>query len=238
MGESAGAGSIMHHITSYGGNGSVPFQLAISQSPAFEPFVPAQSKAIFQQVLANVSTLANKIISTAEQLRALSYEVLYEFNQVVTGISTYGTFTFGPVVDPRPCSYVPDLPTRLISEGKSHNFSLTVGHNADEGLLFTPPYIQTQGELHEAIQMLFPTGNASIISYITDVLYPPVYNGIYGYTSASTHSFGDFRSFGRMQCEYHGFSFESRICVSVFCPSGLAWRGHSVYVLQWGYFHI
>jgi carboxylesterase type B len=184
MGESAGAGSIMHHITSYGGNGSVPFQPAIPQSPAFKPFVPAQSKAIFQQVLASASTLANKIISTAEQLRALPYEVLYELNQVVTGISTYGTFTFGLVVDPRPCSYVPDLPARLISEGKFHNVSLTVGHNADEGLLFTPPYIQTQGELNEAIQMLFPTGNASVISYITDVLYPPVYNGTYGYTSA------------------------------------------------------
>jgi carboxylesterase type B len=184
MGESAGAGSIMHHITSYDGNGSVPFQQAIPQSPAFEPFVPTQSKAIFQRVLANASTLVNKTISTAEQLRALPYEVLYELNQVVTGISTYGTFTLGPVVDPSPCSYVLDLPARLISEGKFHNVGLTVGHNADEGLLFTPPYIQTQGELNEAIRMFFPTGNTSAISYITNVLYPPVYNGTYRYTSA------------------------------------------------------
>lgn len=184
MGESAGAGSIMHHITSYGGNGSVPFQQAIPQSPAFQPLVPAQSKAIFQHVLGNASALSNMTITSAEQLRALPYETLYELNQIVTGISSYGTFTFGPVVDPSPCSYVPDFPARLISQGKFHNVGLTVGHNSDEGLLFTPPTVQTQDEFIEAIEMLFPTANASTISYITEVLYPPVFNGSYGYTSA------------------------------------------------------
>lgn len=184
MGESAGAGSIMHHITSYGGNGSVPFQRAIPQSPAFQPFVPSQSKAIFQQVLGNASTLANKTITTAAQLRALPYEILYNLNTIVTGLSTYGSFTFGPVIDPKPGSYVPDFPSRLISQGKFHNVSLTVGHNSDEGLLFTPPIVQKQSEFVLAIQTIFPTANASTISYITDVLYPPVYNGTYSYTSA------------------------------------------------------
>ncbi|KAE9379793.1 alpha/beta-hydrolase [Stipitochalara longipes BDJ] len=184
MGESAGGGSIMHHITSHGGNGSVPFQKAIPQSPAFQPFVPAQSKTIFQQVLGNASVLANKTITSAEQLRALPYEILYELNQIVTGLSTYGSFTFGPVVDPRPGSYVPDFPARLLSQGKFHNVSLVVGHNGDEGLLFTPPYIQTQDEFISAIQTIFPSSNASTTSYITDVLYPPIYNGSYRYTSA------------------------------------------------------
>jgi carboxylesterase type B len=184
MGESAGAGSIMHHITSYGGNGSVPFQQAIPQSPAFQPLVPAQSKAIFQHVLGNASALSNMTITSAEQLRALPYETLYELNQIVTGLSSYGTFTFGPVIDPSPCSYVPDFPARLISQGKFHNVGLTVGHNADEGLLFTPPTVQTQDEFIEAIEMLFPTANASTISYTTEILYPPVFNGTYGHTSA------------------------------------------------------
>jgi carboxylesterase type B len=184
MGESAGAGSIMHHITSHGGNGTVPFQQAIPQSPAFLPFFPPQSKALFSQVLGNASALANSIITSAQQLRALPYEVLYELNALITGLSSYGMFTFGPAVDPSPGAYVPDLPARLISQGKFHNVSLTVGHNSDEGLLFTPPIIQTQDEFILAIQTLFPTGNASTISYITSVLYPPVFNGSYGYTTA------------------------------------------------------
>ena len=38
MGESAGAGSIMHHITAYGGQkGKAPFQRAILQSPGWLP---------------------------------------------------------------------------------------------------------------------------------------------------------------------------------------------------------
>ncbi len=182
MGESAGGGSIMHHITAYGGNGTVPFQKAIPQSPAFQPFVPAQTEVIFSQVVGNASTLTNTTITTAEQLRALPYETLFELNTLIVGLSSWGQFTFGPVVDPTPGAYVPDLPARLISQGKFHNVSVNVGHNSDEGLLFTPPFIQTQAEFVDAIAMLFPSGNASTIAYITDVLYPPIFNGSYGYT--------------------------------------------------------
>jgi len=37
MGESAGASSIMHHLTAEGGNITLPFQKAALQSPAFFP---------------------------------------------------------------------------------------------------------------------------------------------------------------------------------------------------------
>jgi carboxylesterase type B len=37
MGESAGASSIMHHLTANGGNVTLPFQKAVIQSPAFFP---------------------------------------------------------------------------------------------------------------------------------------------------------------------------------------------------------
>jgi carboxylesterase type B len=163
---------------------TVPFQQAIPQSPAFQLFVPAQSRAFFSQVVGNASTLANTTITSAQQLRTLPYEILYELNAIIVGLSTYGSFTFGPVVDPSPGAYVPDFPARLISQGKFHNVNLTVGHNTNEGLLFSPPFIQTQAEFVEAIQALFPTANASTVSFITNVLYPPVFNGTYGYTNA------------------------------------------------------
>ncbi|KUJ10987.1 prolyl oligopeptidase-like protein [Mollisia scopiformis] len=192
MGESAGGGSIMHHstsdsalVTSYGGKGPAPpFQQAIPQSPAFQIMVPEQSKAIFSQVLGNASIVAGKTISCAEDLRALPFEVLAAVNTLMVGNSMYGTFTFGPVVDPSPNSYVPDLPLRLVAEDKFHNVSLMVGHNSDEGLLFTPPFVQTQAEFVDEFATLFPTANASTISYLTETLYPPVYDGTYGYTDA------------------------------------------------------
>jgi carboxylesterase type B len=37
MGESAGASSIMHHLTAKAGNITLPFQKAVIQSPAFFP---------------------------------------------------------------------------------------------------------------------------------------------------------------------------------------------------------
>lgn len=173
----------MHHITAYGGNGGLlPFNQAIPQSPAFQIFVPEQSKALLSQVLGNASLIANKSITCVEDLRALPFEVLAKVNNLMVGMSSYGSFTFGPVIDPAPNSYVPDTPLRLIAQDKFHNVSVMVGHNSDEGLLFTPPFITTQAEDVEEFTKLFPTADASVISYITNTLYPPIYNGSYGYT--------------------------------------------------------
>lgn len=182
MGESAGAGSIMHHITSYGGKGgSLPFQQAIPQSPAFQVVVPEQSKVIFTEVLGNASILTNKTITSADELRALPYDTLATLNTLMVGMSSYGSFTFGPVIDVSPNSYVPDLPLRLVAQDKFHNVSVMVGHNSNEGLLFTPPFLDTQAEDVLEFSTLFPTADPEMILYITETLYPPIYNGSYGY---------------------------------------------------------
>ncbi|KAL2074226.1 hypothetical protein VTL71DRAFT_8004 [Oculimacula yallundae] len=184
IGESAGGGSIMHHITSYGGLGSVPFQRAIPQSPAFQIFVPSQSEEIFANVLKNASAITNMTISSAAELRALPFQALYAVNAIMTASSMYGSFTFGPVVDSSPNSYVPDVPIRLLANGSHHNVSVMAGHNSDEGLLFTPPFVQTQEEFRTAISMLFPTANESVVSTVTTELYPPNYNGSLGYKTS------------------------------------------------------
>jgi carboxylesterase type B len=184
IGESAGAGSIMHHITSYGGKGSLPFQRAIPQSPAFEPTLPVEATAYLSEVLGNASLIANTTITTPAQLRLLPFEVLYLVNVIVVALSPYSSFTFGPVVDPSPGSYVPDFPLRLLATGRFHHIGVMVGHNSDEGLLFTPAFVQTQTEFSSFIAETFPTANESTVAYITNVLYPPVFNGSYGYTNA------------------------------------------------------
>lgn len=185
MGESAGAGSIMHHITSYGGDGNVPFQQAIPQSPAFQPIVPAQSEVFFKEVLGNASLITQANITSANDLRALPFEALFALNTIIVGGSAYSTFTFGPAVDPTPGSYVPDFPLHLLAQGKyHHDVKLLVGHNSNEGLFFTPPAVQTQEDYVVEISGTFPTANESTVSTVTDVLYPPIFNGTYGYTDA------------------------------------------------------
>jgi carboxylesterase type B len=57
-----------------------------------------------------------------------------------------------------------------------------VGHNADEGLLFTSPFITSQSAYAADIQTTFPDISLSVVNYLDSVLYPPDFSGAYGYT--------------------------------------------------------
>ncbi len=91
LGQSAGAGSIMHQITALGGQeGRDLFQRAILQSPFFFPeTATAQIENVFNRFLqaAGVSSLAEARAASSETLRVAS-------SKLVLG-SEYGKFTFG-----------------------------------------------------------------------------------------------------------------------------------------------
>ncbi|KAE9363855.1 alpha/beta-hydrolase [Stipitochalara longipes BDJ] len=179
MGESAGGGSIMHHITAYSDGEKAPFHQAILQSPAFQPTLPSQEKEIFEMVLANASTISNTSIASLQDLKNLSSDTLQEINALIVGTSPYGGFTFGPVID---STYVRSLPGVSLLEGHfDSSVKVMVGHNSEEGELFTSPFIQTQEEYVAAIQQIFPTASEAVISYVTETLYPPTFDGSYGY---------------------------------------------------------
>ena len=184
MGESAGAGSIVHQVTAYGGsNGSAPFSQAIMQSPGFPP-VPgdAQQVATYQSVISQAQSLISADVTDVASLRALDFETLAGLNSIVVARSApYGTFTFGPVVDG---TFVPKLPGVLLSEGKfDTELNVMVAHNSDEGLQFTSPFLTTDAAVATNLKEVFPTANNETIAYILDTLYPAVYDGTYPYTS-------------------------------------------------------
>lgn len=60
-----------------------------------------------------------------------------------------------------------------------------LGHNADEGLEFTSPFITNDTLFNDFILTNFPTINPSVASYIEDVLYPPKMPGTLGLTGYS-----------------------------------------------------
>ena len=198
MGESAGAGSIMHQITAFGGAETFAsptykeseksnktrslFQQAIPQSPAFLP-IPSveQTNGIFQSVLNYSSQVTGKTISTVTQLRALNFTTLYTINALVIANANFGYYTFGPTVDG---VFVPDLPGKLLLEGKyDHNVNLMIGYNSNEAYLFTPIYATTDAVLSSIITSFLPESPSSAIGYIENVLYPPIFNGSFPYTS-------------------------------------------------------
>ncbi|KAI9754980.1 MAG: hypothetical protein M4579_004454 [Chaenotheca gracillima] len=177
FGESAGGGSIMHQITAYGGaKGKAPFQQALPQSPGWFPlpgnFAQEQTYNAFLKY-ANVSNIA--------EARALSSIEVRNANFLQVGASAWGTFTYGPTVDG---SFAPGLPGKLLLDGNyDKDLNIMVGHNADEGLDFSPPIAQTTDGFNQYLRTSFPDADDSVIDYITKTLYPAVFDGSLGYRS-------------------------------------------------------
>jgi carboxylesterase type B len=176
MGESAGGGSIMHQITAYGGQKPVPFAQAIPQSPGW---LSNPSNFVQENNTQNFLALLN--VTSIEAARKLSSEAVIAANAQQVGASHYGQYTYGPVVDG---SFVPALPSLLLNQGTfAKNVKVMVGHNADEGPLFTPPFVTNDTALIAYLLQSYPTMETSIAQYIVKTLYPAVYDGTYPYTS-------------------------------------------------------
>lgn len=173
MGESAGGGSITHHLTAYGGTKPAPFQQAIIQSPGWTPM---QSTNISEQRVQDFLRYAN--VSSIAEARDLSTEQLMAANDAQIFASPYGSYGFGPAVDGE---YVTEDPKVALSQGRfDTSLRVMVGQNSNEGLLFTSP-VTNDAEYLEFIRNNFPTADEDAISYIANDLYPPVFDGSMGY---------------------------------------------------------
>lgn len=177
IGESAGGGSIMHQITAFGGERGVSFQQAIPQSPGWFPISN-------QDVMENDTELfySNLGVSSLAEARNASSEAVIKANLLTVLSSSFGQFTYGPVVDG---IFVPNQPGLLLltQTAFAQNVTILAGHNTNEGPLFTPPYVRTDEQLAEYIHANYPGAVPSIIDYIVKTLYPAVYDGTYPWTS-------------------------------------------------------
>lgn len=177
FGESAGGGSIMHQITAYGGlEGKAPFQQAVPQSPGWA-FISSntQQEDTYQKFLnlTNSTSLAElRALSSEEVIRASFQQIAYD--------SAWGSYTYGPTVDG---NFVPQQPAQLLAQGRfDKDVRVMVGHNANEGAYFTPPYIQTSESVAAQLRLVYPYAPQKTIDYVTKTLYPPVFDGTYPYT--------------------------------------------------------
>ncbi|OJJ70231.1 hypothetical protein ASPBRDRAFT_56931 [Aspergillus brasiliensis CBS 101740] len=176
IGQSAGGGSIIHQIVAYGGDVPANFQRAIVQSPGLSFTTENQQNEIADQFLRILN------VSSVEEARQLPSESLIAANSYqITNLSTYGSFSYGPVTDG---GFAPDVPVHLLARGRfNQNISLIVGHNADEGLFITTPATRNSSILTTLVGEAFTNFGPNLTDYITNDLYPPVYNGSYDYKS-------------------------------------------------------
>ncbi|KAJ6016159.1 hypothetical protein N7540_010750 [Penicillium herquei] len=219
MGDSAGGGSIMHQITAYGGqNGTSPFQQAIVQSPGW---VPTPDDKQPEQALQEFLKLLN--VSTIAEARKLPSNKLIAANAYQIATTPYwGEFVYTPVVDG---TFVPELPGQLLLEGRyDHNLTVMVGHTSNEGVEFTSPdSMNSSTYLTTLLKKSFPFIKPNVTSYITDVLYPAVYNGSYGYNSPFTRvATANAESAILCNVEYLNWAYENQTFAYEFdVPPGL-----------------
>jgi carboxylesterase type B len=153
-----------------------PFKRAILQSPAFFPFRPASYQ---ENATQNFLALLN--VSTIAEARTLPSAALIQANQVQSGASPYGEFVYGPEVDG---TFLPEYVGKLLASGQfDHSVEVMVAHNSNEGPLFTDPHIIDNASFDAFVATLFPSGNKTLIGYVTNVLYPPVFDGSHPYSN-------------------------------------------------------
>lgn len=88
--------------------------------------------------------------------------------------------TFGPTVD---SAFVPKLLGELLLHGQfDKSLKVMVGRNLNEGLSFSPRFIQNDTTFVNYVRQSLPAATTAMINYITEAMYPPVFDGSYGYT--------------------------------------------------------
>ncbi|GAB1315730.1 Esterase and lipase [Madurella fahalii] len=171
MGESAGAGSIMHHLVAEGGRLDPLFSRAILQSPAFQP-IWDRAGAV-EDTFQKFAALAGCKGKGLDCLRAADPSTLVRANSALSQVQIPGSFAVGPTPDGK---YIRQMPVLELSSGNYWKIeSLVLSHVADEASLFVDGSIQTDSQFSDFLASVFP--NYTLRAGVNDKIeeyYPPV----------------------------------------------------------------
>lgn len=124
----------------------------------------------FQQEEAFNGFLLLLNVSTLQEARQLPSSALVQANIRQVGASAYGLNTYGPVIDGL---FAPGIPGKLLLQGSfDHNLKLMLGYNANEGLVFTSPFLPNDTSYDDYFESSFPSISPRVASYVQNVLYP------------------------------------------------------------------
>ncbi|KAG8719716.1 hypothetical protein FRC09_010711 [Ceratobasidium sp. 395] len=146
-GESAGGASVLLQATAWGGTRAVPFKRAVAQSIGLYP-LPLDSE--IEDVFNNVTTAAGCPSSGAAAMSCLRAAPL---SALIKSINNVRNNFLAPTID-GPSGFLPDLPSRLITQGKfRHGIDLVAGHMTNDGTGFAgnPKNVNTDADVVAAI---------------------------------------------------------------------------------------
>jgi len=171
MGESAGAGSILHHLSAAGGTMAPWFKKAIMQSPAFQPMWDRQGslESVFQQYL-DLAGCSGKDLAC---LRAADSQTLIDANTKLNQDAVEGSFIVGPAADG---SYVRQLAALEYASGNFAKVdSLLVSHTSSEATVFVDGNVSDDSKFVAFVDTLFPNYTlATGLNQIIENYYPNV----------------------------------------------------------------
>ncbi|KAK9376341.1 Alpha/Beta hydrolase protein [Lipomyces chichibuensis] len=164
MGESAGASSIIHHLTA---PEDVQFHRAILQSTAF---YPQYDKDILDSQYRKFAAMTGcDCDDSFECLMSRDGADLAKANKDAVYDTLYGTFQFGPYVDH---TYIPQLPLFRLAHGTyNRDVQIMAAYNTDEGFIFSDPTVVTTRQFDALVERHFPNADEDVIEEAKD-LYP------------------------------------------------------------------
>ncbi|KAK0722613.1 Alpha/Beta hydrolase protein [Lasiosphaeria miniovina] len=156
-GESAGAGSILHHLIRENGTRDPQFGSFLVQSPAFEWSWDNSVNGTLDTIYRNFSALANCGFGyNISCLRGQSVNLLVSANQkLFDAVHQTGLFPVGPAVDGK---WVQTIPAIAFA---NHNYwpsidGALISHVTNETASFTPQWVVSQSTFDAFLNDFFP----------------------------------------------------------------------------------
>lgn len=173
-GQSAGAGSIVHHLVQAKGTRDPLFKTALLQSPAFQwqwdRSVGGTLDNIYKSFAGSANCTADDSMAC---LRNASTAVLSQAAQQQFDQSkSVGLFPFGPAIDD---VWLSDLPSEAFAKGYYWKgvTALVVSHVENEAAGFIPPNITNQEDVKRYIQYFMPENALIPVRDAIYDQYPP-----------------------------------------------------------------
>ncbi|KAI4150994.1 MAG: hypothetical protein LQ340_003768 [Diploschistes diacapsis] len=157
-GQSAGAGSVVNHLTAYGGsfqNNQSLFHGAIMESQSMPPIRNVSEQQFQYDSLVNKTGCGNAA-DTLACLRGLPYEELLSDGGFIPYPGNQGPPVYGynPVIDGE---LIVDLPVNMLANGDFIKVPTVFGDDSNEGTIFTPRYFKTQDQSTTFMKDNFPS---------------------------------------------------------------------------------
>ncbi|KAH6894573.1 Alpha/Beta hydrolase protein, partial [Thelonectria olida] len=167
-GASAGAASVAHHLSAYGGNDEGLFHAVAAESVSFANMLTVKESVYWYENLAirlgcaGKKALACLRSKSAKEIQVANYNIPYP------GASAAPLYMWTPVVDG---DLVPDLTYELFDQGKFIRVPAIIGDDTNGGTVFTPRNTSTIAESDAFLKNQFSSLTLGQLGTINE-LYP------------------------------------------------------------------